>query len=337
MSVETTAWAKEQQCGCPYAKAVLLELANWARPSGICEFRRVRDIASVVEVSERTVQRSLKLLETKPKDGGLGLIRRIAQHRDDGGQQANRFELVGYIRRGDYQSPPNDKQSSGGRLPVRGRSDTPVTPNMNQESNQKDSPQSPRSQKRLRMPITPDWEVPSVQQLPTSARSLAGQWPPEAYETEAEAYHQYWQGTGQRRADWNALWASRVQSQHERVMRCAKAESTGSAHEPEVRNSSRKIAPPPHAKAQIQEDGRSACLRQKLRERVGEQRWAALLAPAAYIFDLPGLKVFVSTEAAQQVIETQFSGMLRSAAQSVDPNVTWVLIQAEPPQLRRAK
>jgi hypothetical protein len=337
MSVETIAWAKEQKCGCPYAKAVLLELANWARPSGICEFRRVRDIASVIEVSERTVQRALKLLETRSEDHGLGLIRRIAQHRDDGGQQANRFELVGYIRRGDYQSPPADKLSQGGRLPVRGRSDRPVTPNMNQESNQTDSPQSPRFEKQLRKPIPPDWEVPSVQQLPTSARSLADRWPPAAYEGEAEAFHQYWQGTGQRRADWNALWAARVQSQHERVIRLAKAGPIGLVQKPEAGNSSRKIAPPPNAIAQIQEDNRSACLRQKLRERVGEQRWADLFASAAYIFDLPGLKVFVSTAAAQQVIETQFSGLLRSAAQTIDPDITWVLIQAEAPKLMTSK
>jgi hypothetical protein len=49
------------------------------------------------------------------------------------------------------------------------------------------------------------------------------------------------------------------------------------------------------------------------------------------------LKVFVSTAAAQQVIETQFSGLLRSAAQTIDPDITWVLIQAEAPKLMTSK
>ena len=76
MSIETIAWAKRQICGCPFAKAVLIELANWSRADGICEFRKVSDIANVTEVSERTVQRALKRLEDSPiaplHGGGCG-------------------------------------------------------------------------------------------------------------------------------------------------------------------------------------------------------------------------------------------------------------------------
>jgi Helix-turn-helix domain len=319
MSVETITWAKEQRCGCPYAKAVLLELANWARPNGICEFRRVRDITAVIEVSERTVQRALKRLEDQPKKGGLGLIQRVMQHGADGGQRANRFNLIGYIYRSDCQSPSDDMQSLVGRPLVRGRSDMPVTPKKNQESKQKDSPQSPRT---TNQPISLKWQAPPVQELPTSAKAMAGQWPPATYLSEAEAYHQYW----------NALWAARVQSQHERIMKTATAESQESTRKSKVSNSPKLIGPPPAALAQVHEDGRSASLRQALRERVGEQRWTGIFAPAAYIFDLPGLKVFVSTTACQQVIETQFAGMLKSAAQSVEPAITWVRIEAEPRQ-----
>jgi len=73
MSSETIAWAKEQTCGNPVTKAVLLEIANWARPNGVCEYLSVRRIAEVVEVSVRTVQRHIALLEsTDVTRGGLG-------------------------------------------------------------------------------------------------------------------------------------------------------------------------------------------------------------------------------------------------------------------------
>lgn len=336
MSIETIAWAKEQRCGCHYAKAVLLELANWARPNGVCEFRRVRDIAAVIEVSERTVQRALKLLEADPKDEGLGLIQRVIQHREDGGQKANRFELVGYIYRGDCQSLPNDMQSPGVRPLVTGRSDALVTPKLNQESKQIDSPQGPRNPKYLRQRISSEWLAPSVQELPTSSQSLAGQWPPSAYNQEAEAFQQYWLGTGQRRADWNALWAARVQSQHERVMKVAKADNPHSAREPEPNDLSRTIKHIPTARAIVDEDDRSALLRQTLREKVGEQKWGELFAPAAYIFDLPGLKVFVGTTLAQEELESRYVRLVHAAAQSIDPEVTWVRFDTEQCHARKA-
>jgi hypothetical protein len=97
MSSETIAWAKEQACGNPVTKAVLMEIANWARPNGVCEYLSVKRIAEVVEVSMRTVQRHIALLESPDATrGGLGLIRRIERYRENGGQDANCFELVGY-------------------------------------------------------------------------------------------------------------------------------------------------------------------------------------------------------------------------------------------------
>jgi hypothetical protein len=119
MSSETIAWAKEQACGNPVTKAVLMEIANWARPNGVCEYLSVKRIAEVVEVSVRTVQRHIALLESPDLTrGGLGLIRRIERHREDGGRAANCFELVGYqpplslgARPRENPTPPHDRLS----------------------------------------------------------------------------------------------------------------------------------------------------------------------------------------------------------------------------------
>lgn len=97
MSIETSTWAKQQRCGDPVTKAVLMEIANWARPDGVCEFLPVQRIADVVEVSARTVQRHIARLEDNDLDnGGLGMLRRVIRYREDGGQGSNGFELIGY-------------------------------------------------------------------------------------------------------------------------------------------------------------------------------------------------------------------------------------------------
>jgi biotin operon repressor len=71
--------------------------------------------------------------------------------------------------------------------------------------------------------IPEDWKMPAITDLPASIAALARQWPAGAYEAEGEAFHQHWLGRGHRRADWAALWASRVQARHDAVMRSAKA------------------------------------------------------------------------------------------------------------------
>lgn len=340
MSIETIAWAKLQRCGCAHAKAVLLELANWARPDGVCQFRRVRDIAFVVELSERTIQRVLFRLEddtpadkdTKKK-AGLNLIRRVESFRADGGQQANSFVLVGYTRPGDRQSPSNDKPSRGLCQSDRGEGDSAVTPKIEIESEKKDSPKPPSRNKQS---IASDWIVPSFANLPTQAKAAASQWPSGAYESVAEAFHQHWIGTGQRREDWNALWASRVQAQHIRIMQAAKSgvQFPATAFQTDDRKRILRPLQPVHSKSL--EDDRSARLRQLLREKVNEQSWERLFDPAAFLFDLPGLKVFVGNTLVQEELETRYGRLVHAAAQSIDPEVTWVRFDTEQSQLRRA-
>jgi hypothetical protein len=329
MSVETVAWAKRQRCGDPYAKAVLLELANWARADGVCEFRRVRDIASVVEVSVRTVQRALKLLEDTSDIGGLGLIRRVPRVRKDGGQQANSFKLIGYIYPGDSQSLPHDRSPERGCLIGGDGGDDSDTPNKNQESNLIENPYRPIPARRNRRSISHSWVAPILDELPSVAQALARQWPRGAYEAEAEAFFQRAAGSGQRRADWNALWAAQVVSHHPIVMRSAKAgldfPNVQTASEPKAP----KLLPPLPALAQSLEDERSTQLRQLLREKVSEECWHRLFEPAAFIFDLPGIKIWITSNRAREELESKFSGMIHRAGKTIEPEVSWVRVDTE--------
>jgi hypothetical protein len=340
VSIETIAWAKHQRCGCAHAKAVLLELANWARPDGVCQFRRVRDIAFVVELSERTIQRILFRLEDNTpadkqtkKKAGLNLIRRVESFRTDGGQQANSFVLVGYTRRGDKQSPTGGQSSPSRCQSDGGEGDSAVTPIIKIESEKKDSPKSPSRNKQS---IASDWIVPSIANLPTKAKAAASEWPSGAYESEAEAFHQHWIGTGQRRADWMALWASRVLAQHTGIIRAAKSgiQFPATAFQTEVKKRVLLPLQPVHSKTF--EDERSARLRQLLRQKVNEQSWDRLFDPAAFLFDLPGVKVVVGNMLAQEELESRYLRMVQATAQSIDPEVTWVSFDTEQSQLRRA-
>lgn len=326
MSIETIGWAKRQTCGCPFAKAVLGELANWSRADGICEFRKVSDIAQVIEVSERTVQRALKRLEDRREDGGLGLIRRVTRVRKDGGQSANCFQLVGYIYPGDCPSPPGCPVDGGG-------GDYPVTPYMDLESNLIKTPHSPPSRRKARAAIPPDWQAPALAELPATAQTLASQWPQGAYAAEAEAFHQHWLGTGQRGADWSALWAARVQERHAAVMRAVQAgvrfPMSAGAASVRVKAPAAPNPPPPPVAAQAREDDRSARLRTMLREKVAESIWDRYLAPAALLFDAPGLKVYVPTAAGRDWLETNFTDKLLATAKAIEPGLQWVWFETE--------
>jgi hypothetical protein len=153
VSAETSAWAKEQRCGDRTVKAVLREIANWARPDGVVEFLSVRRIADVVEVDPRTVKRCIAKLEepTLEHPDRLGLIRRTFRFRDDGGQGANGFVLVGYqspmtLEGGKDRLPPSDKMSPP--------HDMGVTPPSDKMSREGGTPASPLKRDKI-LPLSP--------------------------------------------------------------------------------------------------------------------------------------------------------------------------------------
>jgi hypothetical protein len=341
MSLETIVWAKQQVCGCPYAKAVLVELANWSRADGICEFRRVSDIAAVTEVSERTVQRALKRLEERQEDGGLALIRRLPRCRKDGGQQANRFELVGYRYPGDCQSSPTvvgpqklDSSAPQGRLIVTGGcqidgggGDHPVTPYKDLDSNLIPSPLTPRAKSAWRRPIAADWCPAAIENLPEKARAFAAQWPTGTYVAEAEAFHQHWLGTGQSKANWDALWASRILTLHCSISRASRG-GNAVGHGAGAEECASLSLPEP-AKSQQLEDLRSAAVRDALAGQLSDISYARYVSPAAFVFDEPGLKVLVRSSIQRDWLESNLADVIHKVARHVEPGLRWVMIDVE--------
>ena len=340
MSIETIGWAKLQTCGDVTTKAVLVELANWSRADGVCQFRAVPDIAKIIEASDRSVQRALKKLELTTKDGGLGLIRRVRRRRDDGGQSSNCFELVGYIYPGDKLSPtPGDNLSPGGDnlSPARCQVVTPpgdmLSPhNINLDLNLKEPP-NPLGRGRERAAIPDDWVLPPIAALPDAIGALAAQWPPGAYQAEGAAFHQHWRGRGTKRLDWGASWAARVQAQHGVVMRAVKA---GVAFIGTAAGAGVPVDRPP-VLAKRREDARSADLHEALRLALGEPVWRAWLAHCALIFEDMGLTVVTPSAFHAAEIEKNHRLAIDKALAAIGVGVEWTRVVAESMQQRRKR
>lgn len=340
MSSETSAWAKEQVCGDRTVKAVLREIANWARPDGVCEFLSIKRIAKVVEVSPRTVQRAIAQLEepTVEHPARLGLIRRLPRFREDGGQSACGFMLIGYqppmgITPHDKMSPPPD---AGDTLPHDNLSGDPVTPvsplkrdkilppsdpngsdspqgheqgGEEQQQDRKDDaagagePADAKADRSRGTRLRKDWTPPPIDDLPPQAQALARQWPAGAYETEAEAFVGYWAylpGGKARKLDWVATWANRIVAINAKVLRDAKAGVNFAAP------SKPSVAPLPQlpVAAKAAEDDRSAIMHNLLERDLGARTYARYIKPAAITFDDEGAILVFSTDFQRSYVET---------------------------------
>lgn len=343
MSNATSTWAKQQRCGCPYVKAVLIELADWARPDGVCEFRRVSDIAQVTEISERTVQRALKKLEDDVSAGGLGLIRRVVRHRRDGGFAASRFELVGYMYLGDCLTHGEVSDShhtmrqavTSGVTDRRGRGCQTDTSNKELDLNTKIPLNPPKTgERKARVRIGSDWQAPAVEALSPAAQEAARQWPPGAYAAQAEAFAKFHQGTGRRGADWEALWAAWVIQKHEAVMRAGKSGRGVAAPAEPVQ--ARHAEAKPASAAKVREDARSADLHDVLRDQVGDAVWQDWYAPAALLVGDDVLVVAAPTDFHRSWMEERCSEALGRALDTLGIGVDGMRFETSPPSARSA-
>lgn len=346
MSAETSAWAKEQQCGDRTVKAVLREIANWARPDGVVEFLHIARIAAVVEVSPRTVKRCIARLEepTIEHPDRLGLIRRVARFRDDGGQSASAFELIGFqppfdLPPGDKMSPPpvahvtppGDKMSREGVSPVsplkRDKHNSPPPPNggvspplENSCDDGRDAPDPDC--------LPEDWTAPPIDRLGPKTAALVRQWPPGAWEAVCETFRLHWQAEGgakgrKRLASKAALeaWAIR---DHAKIMRDAKAGvsfaqiaaqvSSGLRGAPSAGGDAGPLRP---VAAQAQEDDRSRAIRRELRRELGGVIYDQWFAPVAVICAARGVVVIAPSEFQRAWIEDRFSPKIGQAARAV--------------------
>lgn len=368
MSAETSAWAKEQTCGDRTVKAVLREIANWARPDGVVQFLQIKRIAEVVEVSVRTVQRAIAQLEepTLEHPGRLGLLRRVDRFREDGGQSACGFILLGYqppmrVAPGDKLSPPHDMVSPPPGDNLSGEPVSPVSPLKRDkilppsDPNGSDSPQGHEQggeeqedreeqaaagdeaadakadrNRGTRLPKT--WTPPPLDELPPQAQALARQWPPGAYETEAEAFVNYWSeliGRGARKRDWVATWANRIVAITAKVLRDAKAGVSFAVP------SKPSVAPMPElpVAAKAAEDDRSAIVHNLLERDLGARTYAKWIKNAAITFDDEGAVIVFRTDFQRSYAETNLSQAilvaLARSAKAGEPRALRFVVEAK--------
>lgn len=91
------------------------------------------------------------------------------------------------------------------------------------EEDKKDSPHKPpKGQAKPKTFLPADWLPPPIDELPPQARGMAKQWPPGAYEAEAESFKLFWHSERKMKIDWLATWANRIHRAHWRVMQEAR-------------------------------------------------------------------------------------------------------------------
>ena len=359
MSSETSAWAKEQRCGDPVTKAVLMEIANWAKPTGICEFLSVKRIAEVVEVSTRTVQRHIARLEDlDPTAGGLGMIRRVERHRDDGGQWANAFELIGYQpplsaanSRGkaprDRLSPPHDKMTPGDDnsdtggvtmvspdkekniIPLSTPDGVDVPPSDFEhdllggspagDGGKSSEPERAKVDGAKPHVLPDDWEPPAIADLPPEARGLVQQWPSGAYQHFAANFRDHWSSVDRKKRT-SAGHAAAFRNWLRRVHpEAMRASKAGVTYA--VAAPSKPAAPmkpPPPVRAKAREDGWSERVHATLKRELGDLSYAHWLKPAAIYFDAPGVVVVTNSEFARGWLEENFRSRIGAAASAAN-------------------
>ena len=317
MSSEATAWAKEQRCGDPVTKAILGEIANWTKPTGVCEFLSIRRLAEVVEVSERTVQRHIRRLESEDRAaGGLALIRRIVRHREDGGQGANSFELVGF-------TPPEGARAGGRKAPRQsvtppcqidtaprqcdgepgdngvtrlGDKTIPPSPSDDGDTPAADFDDDSQGEAAADPPIPPakalphrlpdDWAPPPVAELPPSAGALVRQWPSGAYEAVSETFRLHWIAETRaigRKSNWLAALGKWLISDHPKVMRDARAGVSFAALAPVAAQTGAAHAARPATPAKARENDASGKVHAALRRSEGDAMWRQWLEPCALL------------------------------------------------------
>lgn len=233
-------------------------------------------------------------------------------------------------------APPQDlRPSREQQKPPQNLRGTPAAAADNPSMNRKRTlpPKPPTRGRKIRLAIADDWKVPVLADLPDNARASASQWPAGAYAAQAEAFIQYHRGTGQRRADWDALWAAWVAKNHEAVMRQAKAGVKPAAQSA----STAPAAPVDHAAAKRHETRRSADLHDVLRERLGGSIWAGIIEPAALLFVDDGLQVVAPTEFRREQIEARHLPAIHDALRAIGAGIEWVKVICEPANKRRAR
>jgi hypothetical protein len=304
----------------PGAKLVLLALADQANDQGTHCYPSVETICRRSGQKERTVRRILTDLET------AGHITR--QHRSGTSTQYR-------VHPGGHGNPnPCQNGTPAKMAPLPKRQVTPAksapnpcqigTQTINEPSSNPSPPTPRRGEERVRGALMPkDWKPVPIGELPPEIGALAAQWPKGAYEAEGAAFAQHWRGRGARRADWNALWAARVQARHAAVTRDAKAGVIFGG------TAGAEAAPSEPVAAQKREDERSAELRAMLEASIDSADYATWFGPVALVFEDCGLVVVTRSSFWAAEIEKRHRRDIEDALSGLGRGVDWMRFVSE--------
>lgn len=331
MSWPAQAWAAEQRPGSSACKLVLLALASVADTNHRA-YPSVQWLCDFSELNRKTVILALDRLASEE----MGLIE------DTGYRMGKTRQVKVYRLRVDeaLKGRPLGKDPGSETVPKTERSQKRNSSVFSSKESQKRdtepfkepyySPLPPKDGgKKTRLKISDDWQAPDLASLPPHAQASAALWPAGAYEAQAETFAQWHRGKGSRSADWPALWASWVASNHASVMRNAKA---GITPKPVTQRQPTGPKPEPRAAtaAKAQEDNRSAGLHDALRDQLGEAVWARWFGPSALVMRNDGLTVVCPTRFMRDHVEAEMRPALERALAANGWHADWIKFDTQP-------
>jgi|GEM_PF-1129503 len=164
-------------------------------------------------------------------------------------------------------------------------------------------PPPPVSVKPHRLPDS--WTAPPIAELGDVSRALASQWPSGAYQAVEAQFIAHWQqaeGRTAKKSNWGAAWSKWIITEHDKIMRAAKAGTSFAVLAPAKPASASQPARPVAAKDR--EDDRSAAFHTVLERALGASTYRRYLKPAAILFEGGEITVIVGTDFQRSYIET---------------------------------
>lgn len=339
MSWETQSWAAKQRPGSASAKLVLLGLAS-CTDANHCAYPSIDWLCEFSDLNRKTVIAALQRLEEGPcaliADTGerKGKTKQVkvyrlaanSHYRASGLHTDPKSETV------PKAEPSQKRNSSGFSSKQSQKRDTepfrepipPSDPNGSEaptaeieddqdqeigaagDNEQGEEPPAPPPPpvpaKAHRLPD--GWTPPPIGDLGEKSSALAALWPDGAYATVAEQFAMHWKGANgptARKLDWGAAWAKWVITEHDKIMRAAKA-GTSFAPAPKTPAAAPRKSEPVAAK--VREDERSAGFHAVLERDLGARVYARWLKPAAILFERGAITIVVSTDFQRADIET---------------------------------
>lgn len=150
-----------------------------------------------------------------------------------------------------------------------------------------------------------EWAAPPIADLGDVSRALASQWPSGAYQAVEAQFIAHWQqaeGRTSKKSNWAAAWSKWIITEHDKIMRAAKAGTSFAVLAPAKPAGASQPARPVSAKDR--EDDRSAGFHTVLERALGASTYRRYLKPAAILFEGGEITVIVGTEFQRSYIET---------------------------------